>query len=90
MSERNGSARLTYWIMGALFAVLLMVVGGAWAELNTRVGDLEDGRNANVISIHDLQRDVQAMQVDVCAILNQAYEIREHVTKQVVYRRPCP
>jgi len=41
MAKKNGSKKLTFWLLGALFAALLAISGYLWADTLGRLKDTE-------------------------------------------------
>jgi len=86
----NGASRLAYWIMGALFAVIMLLVSGAAAAFNLRLEKVEDANAAIRQDISQIKWDVSLLRSDVCRLQNAVDDLREDVTHRRVFRRPCP
>jgi len=76
--------------MNALLTITLTAAGFTITCLNNRIVALEEAKNSDAMSIYDIKHSVSDMQADVCALLDQMYDLREFVEKRTVSRRKCP
>ncbi len=86
----NGASKLTYWIMGALFAILMLLISGGAAAFNLRLEKVEDGNAAVKLDIAQIRWDVSLLRSDVCRLQATVDDLREEVTHHRIFRRPCP
>ena len=90
MTNGNGGARLTYWLLNILSLVLISVLG-AWAvDLSDKVKTLEQEKKALANDVVEIKWDVKAARADLCRMENSFSELRGEVTRKPVYRRECP
>jgi uncharacterized protein YlxW (UPF0749 family) len=89
LMERNGN-RLIYWIMGVMFAILMVLAGGATAAFNSRVDKLEMAKDSLAIEVVSLRQELQRAREDICRLQDSVNDLREEVTHRNIYRRPCP
>jgi uncharacterized protein YlxW (UPF0749 family) len=94
MIERNGSVRLAYWVMGALFSIIMLLVGGATAAFSGRLAKVEEQEQHDAAGLSSMESNLEskfrALQLQVCQLEDRVNDLREDVTHKRVYRRACP
>lgn len=81
----NGSNKLLYWILGAMFTVVMVLLGGAATAFDNRLMKLEQ-RDEKVILT---EAQLRALHDQMCRLEVKIDDLKEDVTKRTVYRVPC-
>lgn len=86
----GGSKRLTFWIMQALYAIILLGLGGYAAAQNDRILKLEDFKASVSLDVNTIKWDVKGVRADVCRTEGKVDDLMEWTTKRRQFRTPCP
>jgi len=84
------NGKLTFWILGALYTLLLLAGGGYIAAQNDRIVKLEEFKNAVSLDVNTIKWDVKGVRADICRTEGKVDDLTEWVTKRRQYRTPCP
>jgi hypothetical protein len=84
------NGKLTFWILGALYTLLLLVGGGYVAAQNDRIVKLEEFKSAVTLDMNTIKWDVKGIRQDVCRTEGKVDDLMEWTTKRRQYRTPCP
>lgn len=90
MNSGNGdSRRIVFWILQALYTLILAGGGVYLASQNDRIKRLEDFRESLALEVNTIKWDVRGVRSDLCRTEGKVDDLTEWVTKRRVSRTPC-
>ena len=90
MSDGNGGRRVTFWIVQALYGLVLLAGSSYVAAQNERIARLEEFRSSVSVDMSAIKWDVKGLRTDLCRTEGKVDDLMEWFTKRRQFRTPCP
>ena len=88
--SNGGAKRIVFWILQALYTLVLLAGGGYIAAQNDRIVKLEQFKSDVILDVNTIKWDVKGVRQDVCRTEGKVDDLMEWTTKRRQYRTPCP